>query len=265
MARVWLATDELLQRQVALKQLLVNDPVSEKSLKAARVRALREARAAARVDHEGVVRIYDVVKEDGRPWIVMELLSGRSLAETLDAEGSLSIEQVIHIGLCLLDVLHVVHRAGIVHRDVKPSNVQLCDGGRVVLTDFGIACAADNNSRSQTHMFAGSPAYVSPERLHGDKAEPASDLFSLGATLFTAVEGKAPFDKGDLFATLAAVAEDAPAPFLRAGPLRPVIEGLLAKDPHLRLNPDQAHTALRAIQRERSATHHRRRTNPEAP
>jgi serine/threonine protein kinase len=263
MGLVWLAEDELLCRPVAVKQVIPNDAVSEKSRKAALLRALGEARAAARVHHDGVVAIHDLVKEDGRPWIVMELLSGRSLAETLNADGSLPIEQVIRVGLRLLDVLQATHRAGIVHRDVKPGNVHLCHGGRVVLTDFGLACAARDDASVAEHMFAGSPAYTSPERIRGEMPQPASDLFSLGATLFTAVEGRSPFDRGDLLATLTAVAEDAPPPLLRAGPLRPVIEGLLAKDPHRRLNGDQARAAFHAIQRPTLTTYHRRHANVE--
>jgi serine/threonine protein kinase len=251
MGSVWLAEDEFLRRPVALKQVMLSDPVSEESRKAALVRTLGEARAAARVDHIGAVRIHDVVKEDGRPWIVMEPLSGRTLAETLDAEGPLPIGQVASIGLCLLDVLQATHKAGIVHRDVKPANVHLCDGGRVVLADFGIACATDGDPTFAAYTFAGSPAYASPERLLGGRPEPASDLFSFGATLFTAVEGGPPFGEGDLVATLTAVVEDPPGPYLRAGPLRPVIDGLLAKEPGRRLRAGQARTALRAVQRER--------------
>ena len=148
-----------------------------------------------------------------------------------------------------VDVLHATHRAGIVHRDVTPGNVHLCGGGRVVLTDFGIACTIDDAS-PPTGTFQGTPAYVSPERLDGGDSGPTSDMFSLGATLFTAVEGRPPFDRGSLLATLTAVLVDLPAPFLRAGPLRPVIEGLLAKDPGQRLSAGQARAALRAIQRE---------------
>ncbi|WP_255637968.1 serine/threonine-protein kinase [Amycolatopsis sp. DSM 110486] len=254
MAMIWLAEDEFLRRQVALKQVNVSYRASAQSRRAARVRALREARTAAQVGHPGVVTVYDVVRQDGDPWIVMELLRGRSLAEALDAEGPLRGEQVIHIGLSLLDVLRAVHRANIVHRDVKPANVQLCDGARVILTDFGIAIAPGSDSRTQIRIVAGSPGYVSPERLRGGKAGPASDLFSLGATLFTAVEGTSPFTRDNMAATLAAVTEEPPAPFLRAGPLRPVIEGLLAKEPNRRLNADQAYTVLQSIRRERCRT-----------
>jgi serine/threonine protein kinase len=250
MGQVWLAEDELLDRMVALKQPTVSDPLSARSVRAARLRALGEARAAARVHHEGAIRVHDVVKDDGRPWIVMELLSGRTLAETLDAAGPLPVDEVARVGLRLLDVLEETHRAGIVHRDVKPGNVHLCDSGRVVLTDFGIACTTEYDYGCAAEIFAGSPAYVSPERLRGGRPEPAGDLFSLGATLFTAVEGKPPFVKDDLFATLAAVTDEAPAPFHRAGLLRPVLEGLLAKEPCRRLSIDQARAALRTVRHE---------------
>jgi serine/threonine protein kinase len=250
MGLVWLAEDELLERPVALKQIILSDRASDESEKAARLRAVSEARAAARVQHDGAVRIHDVVKDGGRPWIVMEVLSGQTLAATISAAGPLPVDQVARVGLCLLDVLQATHRAGIVHGDVKPGNVHLCESGRVVLTDFGIASTTDDETGPPTETFAGSPAYVSPERLHGAKPEPASDLFSLGATLFAAVEGRAPFDRGDLYDTLMAVAEAAPGPFLRAGPLRPVIEGLLAKDPDRRLSIGPARAALQAVQRE---------------
>jgi serine/threonine protein kinase len=246
MGLVWLADDELLDRPVALKQMILSDPAAADSRKVALLRALREARAAARVQHEGAVDIHDVVKEEGHPWIVMELLTGRTLAETLHAVGPLSIGQVARIGLRLLAVLRATHRPGLVHGDVKPGNVHLCDDGRVVLTDFGIATELDGDAPWSHHLFAGSPAYSSPERLRGGRPSPASDLFSLGATLFTAVEGRSPFDKGDLVATLAAVAEDAPMA-TRAGPIRPLIEGMLAKEPHRRLTADQAEAVLQAF------------------
>jgi serine/threonine protein kinase len=250
MGRVWLAADEVLHRPVALKQILLDGPESAQTRAAARRCALREARAAARVDHIGAVRIHDLVEHDGCPWIVMEPLSGRTLQEALNAAGPQPVDEVTRIGLCLVDVLEATHLAGIVHRDVKPGNVHLCDDGRVVLTDFGIACTI-NRAGSATGTFAGSPAYLSPEQLDGGAFGPASDLFSLGATLFAAVEGRAPFDRGTLSATLAAVADEPPAPFLRAGPLRPVIEGLLTKDPERRLSADRARAGLRGIRRGR--------------
>ncbi|MDP9219957.1 MAG: serine/threonine protein kinase [Actinomycetota bacterium] len=251
MGQVWLAEDEVLDRPVALKQFNLSDQASDRTRKAARVRALNEARAAARVDHIGAVKIHDVVNDDGHPWMVMEVLSGRTLAAALDAEGPLPIDQVTRLGLGLLDVLQATHRAGIVHRDVKPANVHLCEGGRVVLADFGIARTMDDGSTVPGDELAGSPAYISPEQLQCGDVGPASDLFSLGATLFAAVESRAPFETGDLFATLTAVVEDPPGPFRRAGLLRPVIEGLLAKEPERRLTADQARAALHSIQRDR--------------
>ncbi|HEV7977690.1 serine/threonine-protein kinase [Amycolatopsis sp.] len=247
MGRVWLADDEVLHRSVALKQVLLNGLGSAQMRREAWAAALSEARAAARVDHIGAVKIHDVVEEDHCPWIVMEPLSGRTLRETLHAAGPLPVDQVTRIGLCLVDVLQATHQAGVVHLDVKPGNVHLCDDERVVLTDFGIACAIDD-TLSAADTFAGSPAYVAPERVDGGEFGPASDLFSLGATLFAAVEGRPPFDRGSPHATFTAVVEDAPAPFQRAGPLRPVIEGLLAKDPDRRLSTGQTRTALRDMQ-----------------
>jgi serine/threonine protein kinase len=149
----------------------------------------------------------------------MEPLSGRTLQEALRADGPLPVDEVTRVGVGLLDVLRATHRAGLVHRDVKPGNVHLCDGGRIVLTDFGVACTLET-AASANGAFAGSPAYVSPERLEGRAFGPASDLFSLGATLFMAVEGRPSFDRGSLLATFTAIAEGSPAPFVRAGPLR---------------------------------------------
>ena len=210
MGRVWLADDELLDRPVAVKQLLLHGLESAQMRAQAWACALREARAAARVDHAGAVRIYDIVQEKGCPWIVMEPLPGRTLQQALNEAGPLPVRQVTRVGLRLVDVLQATHRAGIVHRDVTPGNVHLCGGGRVVLTDFGIACAIDDASPA-AGTFPGTPAYVSPERLDGGDSGPACDLFSLGATLFTAVEGRPPFDRGSLLATLTAVLVDGPA------------------------------------------------------
>jgi serine/threonine protein kinase len=249
MGRVWLADDEVLERPVAVKQVLLHGLGSAEMRSEAWACALREARAAARVDHDGAVRIYDIVEDNRCPWIVMEPLPGRTLQQALNATGHLPVHQVTTLGLRLLEVLQATHRAGIVHGDVKPANVHLCGGGRVVLTDFGIACAI-GDACSATGTFPGTPAYIAPERLDGGACGPASDLFSLGATLFAAIEGWPPFDRGSLVATLTALIADAPAPSLRAGPLRPVIEGLLAKDPARRLSIGQARAAFRAIQRE---------------
>ena len=248
MGRVWLAEDELLHRPVALKQDLLSDPTYGASPSAAPGRLLTEACAAATVNHNGAVTIYDVVTDEGHHWIVMEALLGRTLAEVIADDGPLPIEQVVAIGLRLLEVLQAAHRAGIVHCDVKPANVHLCDDGRVVLTDFGIAHRMLDGAGGTTQIFAASPVYTAPERLRGRTPEPASDLFSLGATLFAAVEGRPPFSGTSLFDTVVAVVDHEPTPCLYAGPLQPIIEGLLAKDPVDRLAEEQARVALLDLQ-----------------
>jgi eukaryotic-like serine/threonine-protein kinase len=249
MSRVWLAEDEVLRRPVAIKQVMLSgsEPVDERA--AIRTRALREARAAARVHHMGAVTVYDVVEDAGLVWIVLEPLAGRTLDQAVDADGPLPVGKVARLGLRLLDVLQAIHESGVVHHDVKPGNVFLCNDGRVVLTDFGIACTPGDESTVQSNEFVGSPAYVAPERIRGDDLEPASDLFSLGATLFTAVEGTPPFrTAGSPIATMIAVLEDEPRPFRCSGQLYSVIEGLLEKDPARRLKVDAARAALLAVQ-----------------
>ena len=269
MGRVWLAEDELLHRPVALKQDLLSDPTSGVSPSAAPSRLLTEASAAANVNHNGAVSIYDVVTDGGHHWIVMEPLFGRTLAELIAREGALQVAQVTGIGLRLLEVLQSAHRVGIVHCDVKPANVHICDDGRVMLTDFGLAHRMVDGDGANTQIFAASPVYTAPERLRGGSPEPASDLFSVGATLFAAVEGKPPFHGTSLFDTVVAVVEGRPAPVLRAGPLRPVLEGLLAKSPADRLGSEQARLALFGVQQkcqlatDGSATEGRRETSSE--
>jgi serine/threonine protein kinase len=248
MGAVWLAHDEVLGRPVAIKQPVLAGAATDEERQAARARLRSEARLTARVNHPGTVRIYDLAEEASDPCIVMEALGGRTLEATLHDEGPRPVGQVTSLGLRLLEVLEATHRAGIVHRDVKPSNVQLCGGGRVVLTDFGIAATTEDGAGGVGGQVSGSPAYMAPEQVNGDKVEPASDLFSLGATLYAAVEGRSPFGKGSPLATLVAVVDHPPAPFRRAGPIGPVIEGLLAKDPGRRPDTDQARRALRAIQ-----------------
>ncbi|WP_328323951.1 serine/threonine protein kinase [Kribbella sp. NBC_00382] len=240
MGRVWLAEDELMQRRVALKQVMLSGQAAEY----VRASALAEARAAARLDHDSTVKVHDIIEDSGEQWIVMELLSGRTLAEAVAADGPLPIAEVRRIALHLVDALRAIHRAGLVHSDVKPANVQLCGDGRVVLMDFGIATEIDDEQTLSSAAMAGSPAYMSPERARGDAVGPASDLFSLGATLFAGVEGRSPFGAGDPFSTLVAVVEARPAPFVHAGPLRPIIEALLSKAPADRPTPDQTSAAL---------------------
>ncbi len=250
MGRVWLAEDELLGRQVALKEVLFDTGPGDPHGGALR-RARDEAHFAARAEHAGVVRVHDLVQHAGLPWIVMELLPGRTLAEVMRTHGPLTVPEVARIGLHLVDALRATHAAGVVHRDVKPANVHLCPNGRVVLTDFGIACPVGDDGDADGGLFKGSPGYASPERLRGEPPAPADDLFSLGATLFAAVEGRSAFTRDGMLATIAAVVTQDPPPLLRGEPLRDVVAGLLAKDSRLRTTTDAAATALRAVLRRR--------------
>ena len=244
MGVVWLAHDELLDRTVAVKEVYTSGGVADEI----RERMLREARAAARLDHPGAVRVYDVVEEDdGRPWIVMEVLTGHTLKDAVNEDGPLPAPRVAEIGLALVDAISAAHRADILHRDIKPANVQLCDDGRVVLTDFGIASIAGDSSITRTGDILGSPAYMSPERARGQQLGPEADLFALGATLYAAVEGEPPFERDTPVATLTAIVNDPPRPCRRAGPLAPIIAGLLEKDPTRRLTADAAREQLAAI------------------
>jgi predicted Ser/Thr protein kinase len=248
MGIVWLAHDELLDRTVALKEVVTSVGASDD----VRERMLREARAAARLDHPGAVRIYDVVDESDHsrpPWIVMEVLTGRTLKDAVNEDGPMPARRAAEVGVALIDAVVAAHRAGILHRDVKPANVQLCDDGRVVLTDFGIASIAGDSSITRTGDIMGSPAYMSPERARGEQLGPESDLFALGATLYAAVEGAPPFDRETPLATLTAIVNDPPRPCRKAGPLAPVLDGLLAKDPKQRLTAADAREMLAAISR----------------
>ena len=240
MSVVWRADDQVLRRPVAMKELATIDPED------AVARTLGEARAAARVDHPGIVRVYDVLMDD-RPWIVMEMLPGSTLARTLRHDGPIPLPRVARIGIQLAEALLAIHRAGLVHRDVKPANVQLCDADRAVLTDFGIACTT--GVRPPPDLVIGSPAYISPEQVCGAELAPTSDVFSLGATLYAAVEGCSAFDNSTPTASLAAVVHDPPRPFRRAGALAPVIDRMLAKDPAVRMPLDQVRLELHAIHR----------------
>jgi eukaryotic-like serine/threonine-protein kinase len=230
MGVLWAARDEMLGRDVAVKEMRPPLGTPREHDPVARERVLREARAAARVTHPSAVTIYDVVEEDGLPWIVMELLPPRTLADVLAVDGPLAPPAVARIGLDLLDALTAAHAAGVVHRDVKPGNVLLAEE-RAVLVDFGIAMVDGDASLTSTGLLLGSPAFMAPERARGEQPTPASDLWSLGATLFTAVEGDSPFRRDGQLPTLAAVVtQDAP-PAEHAGALRPVLAGLLARDP----------------------------------
>ncbi|GID28318.1 serine/threonine-protein kinase [Paractinoplanes brasiliensis] len=241
MGKVWRARDVVLDRDVAVKEILLPDELGQ-----AQRRTLREARAAARLGHPNVVQIFDVFEVDGRTWIVMEYVPSRSLQEVLRADGPMDPRRAARIGLDLLSALRAAHAAGVDHRDVKPANVLLADDGRVLLTDFGIATIEGDSLISSSDMLLGSPEYMSPERAKYGTAGLAADLWSLGATLYAAVEGQSPFRRGNALATLTALAADEPDPPVQAGPLEPLLLGLLRKDPALRLDAAAVEHQLRA-------------------
>ncbi|MGW1027118.1 serine/threonine-protein kinase [Streptomyces sp. NPDC002577] len=230
MGTVWRAKDETVDREVAVKEPRVPEHLPERERANAFERMRREARAAARLDHPAVVTVHDVAVEDGRPWIVMEFVQGRSLGEALN-EGTLGAREAARIGLEVLGALEAAHQAGILHRDVKPDNVMLGRHGRVVLTDFGIAQIEGETSLTDTGNFVGSPEFIAPERVLGQRPGPASDLLSLGVVLYAATEGVSPFRRNTTPSTLQAVLNATPAPPAAAqGPLAEAINGLLQKD-----------------------------------
>jgi eukaryotic-like serine/threonine-protein kinase len=247
MGTVWRATDTVLRRDVAVKEVLLPPGLAASDRDAMYQRTLREARAAAALSHPAVVQVYDVVTDAGRPWIVMELLQSRSLAEMIVEDGPLAPRAVAKIGIALLGALEVAHAAGVLHRDVKPANVLISSDGRCVLTDFGVARMPTDAELTSPGMVLGSPHFISPERAVGASFGPPSDLFSLGVTLYTAVEGRPPFDKPDPFETMRAVVEEAPSPAMRAGALAGVLYGLLEKDPQRRWDVNTARSVLREL------------------
>ncbi len=253
MGTVWKAMDDVLNRTVAIKEIDLPES-RDGDRDQLRERTMREARAAARLSHPNAVTVYDVVEEAGRPWIVMQLVAAESLADAVRDRGPLPPGRVAEIGLAVLQALQAAHAAGIVHRDVKPGNVLLGYDGRVVLTDFGIATLEGDPSITGTGMLLGAPAYIAPERARGLRPGPASDLWSLGATLYTAVEGRPPYDRETPLATLTALmTEEPPAPVL-AGPLTPILQGLLEPDPAHRLDATTAGRLLSEAARTAAAT-----------
>jgi serine/threonine protein kinase len=247
MGTVWQAVDTVLRRDVAVKEVLLPPGMPPSERTAMYERTFREGRAAAALSHPSVVQVYDVVTENGRPWIVMELLQARSLSEIIIADGPIAGRAVAKIGIALLGALEVAHAAGVLHRDVKPANVLICGDGRCVLTDFGVARMPSESNLTQPGMVLGSPHFISPERAIGAAFGPPSDLFSLGVTLYTAAEGRPPFDRGDPFDTMRAIVEDEPTPAVRAGVLTPVLMGLLIKDPAQRWTVGESRQALRDL------------------
>ncbi|MEU0200475.1 MULTISPECIES: serine/threonine-protein kinase [unclassified Streptomyces] len=247
MGTVWRAEDETLGRTVAVKELRFPGNIDEDEKRRLITRTLREAKAIARIRNNSAVTVFDVVQEDDRPWIVMELVEGKSLAEVIREDGLLEPKRAAEVGLAVLDVLRSAHREGILHRDVKPSNVLIAEDGRVVLTDFGIAQVEGDPSITSTGMLVGAPSYISPERARGHKPGPAADLWSLGGLLYAAVEGTPPYDKGSAIATLTAVMTEPLEEPKNAGPLKDVIHGLLTKDPAKRLDDAGARALLNAV------------------
>ncbi|KOG31541.1 serine/threonine-protein kinase [Streptomyces resistomycificus] len=247
MGTVWRAEDETLGRTVAVKELRFPSNIDEDEKRRLITRTLREAKAIARIRNNSAVTVFDVVDEDDRPWIVMELVEGKSLAEVIREDGLLEPRRAAEVGLAILDVLRSAHREGILHRDVKPSNVLISEDGRVVLTDFGIAQVEGDPSITSTGMLVGAPSYISPERARGHKPGPAADLWSLGGLLYASVEGAPPYDKGSAIATLTAVMTESLEEPKNAGPLKDVIYGLLTKDPAKRLDDAGARAMLNAV------------------
>ncbi|ACU70240.1 serine/threonine protein kinase [Catenulispora acidiphila DSM 44928] len=243
--RVWRAHDTQLGVDVAIKEVVLPSALAPAAQDERLRRAEREARNAARLrGHPHIVTVYDVVVQDGVPWTVMQLIEGQSLEDRVAEHGPLSEERAAEVAKALLKALGAAHAAGIVHRDVKPANVMLGDDGGVLLTDFGIAVQQEDPGITATGTFVGSVEYIAPERARGEAARPASDLFSLGATLYQAVEGIPPFHRDSAVASLTAVLFEEQAAPQHAGRLAGLLTGLLRKDPAARFTIEQATAAL---------------------
>ncbi|MEU4608292.1 serine/threonine-protein kinase [Kribbella sp. NPDC023972] len=248
MGTVWKAFDTVLHREVAVKELRIPEGLNPAERDKLRSRAMREARAAAGLDHPGIVTIHDVVDEGGRPWIVMRLLPGKSLDQTVATDGPLSPRRAAELGVRLLEALTTAHANGVLHRDVKPQNVMLGADDRWMLTDFGIASVAGaTRTLTGTGMVTGTLGYIAPERLSGAEPGAAADLWALGATLYFAVEGRHAHDHDDLPAMIASVLTQDPTPPKNAGPLARAIAGLMERDPARRLDAASAKKQLLAI------------------
>src|SRR5579884_1285619 len=248
MGLVWQGFDELLRRPVAVKEVDYPAGISDEERGRLANRTLREARAVAAVETLAAVRVFDVVEQDGKPWLVMELIRGRSLSEILTQRGPLPSHVVARIGLSVLTALEAAHAAGVLHRDVKPGNVLIGDDGRVALTDFGIATVANDPSETTTSMVLGSPSYISPERAKGQPPTPASDIWALGATLWTAAEGRPPYTGDNPLVVLQAVAYGDPPPCQACDPrLRDLLLQMMDQEPQRRLTPAGIRQALSAL------------------
>jgi len=248
MGRVWHARDEVLRRSVAIKEVLLPESLAEDEATELRMRTLREARAAARLSHPNVVRIYDVIYADGRPWIVMEYVPSKSLAAVISENGPISPSAAAKVGIAVLDALCAAHAAGVLHRDVKPGNVLLGANGRVVLTDFGLAVYDDLGMQlTQSGIIHGSPQFIAPERAADGTSTQESDMWSLGATLYAAVEGRSPYSRPSSYATLLALATLPPDQPHKAGPIKPVLVGLLRRSPKSRMKPAEVRSRLQRV------------------
>ncbi|MFF3321409.1 serine/threonine-protein kinase [Streptomyces sp. NPDC002889] len=249
MGTVWRARDQVVDRDVAVKEPRLPDHLSERDRERVHLRMQREARAAARIDHPSVVTMHDVVVEDDKPWIVMELVHGQSLADRLQ-DGTLDVREAARIGLAVLGALSAAHEAGVLHRDVKPDNVLLGRGDRVVLTDFGIAQVEGEQGLTETGAFVGSPEFIAPERLLGQRPGPESDLWSLGVVLYAAVEGMSPYRRSHTPATLQAVLSAEPQmPARGSGAFGTLVMQLLRKDPAMRPDATEVRQTLESVAR----------------
>ncbi|AOR32555.1 serine/threonine protein kinase [Streptomyces fodineus] len=248
MGVVWRAYDEVLGRRVAVKELLPDDSLSEDDARRRRDRTFREARAVGRLRHPHIIVVHDVVEQDERPYLVMELVDGGSLADLISRQGPVDAAEAARIGIALLSAVRTAHEAGVLHRDIKPANVLVESGtGRVVLTDFGIAQVAGATTLTETGSFVGSPEYTAPERMSGLRTGPESDLWSLGALLCTVLSGESPFRRDSIGGILHAVVAAEIRPPEQAEPLLPVVRGLLDRDPDRRLGAADAEQMLRAF------------------
>lgn len=247
MGAVWRARDEILKRTIALKEVQVPPALEGSEGDNVQERVLREARAAARLSHPSATTVYDVFEENGRTFIAMELVDAPTLGQIVAENGPLEPDEVARIGLSLLDALDAAHAVGMVHRDVKPDNVMVTDTGQVKLTDFGIASVKGDPRLTMSGVILGSPSYMAPEQADGKGAGKEADLWSLGATLFFAVEGRAPFKKDSPIATLASVVGDPVPRMQRAGALTGAIEKVLSKDPARRPTSDELRHALEGV------------------
>ncbi|HEX4816524.1 MAG TPA: protein kinase [Nonomuraea sp.] len=254
MGVVWEGRDTLLNRQVAIKEVVLPKGLSPGDRERQLMRTVREARTAAKLNHPAVVGIYDVVEEGSRPWIVMELLNCPTVEEVVLSTGALPVREAADVGRQVLSALKAAHAAGVLHRDVKPSNILMTDDGRAVLTDFGIATVAGDPSLTSTGMVTGSPGFLAPERVRADDAGPASDLWSLGATLYACMVGRSPFERGEPMATLNALLNEEPD-YRRIPPImHPILRGLLRKEPADRVDAEEADRLLAAIAAARPAS-----------